>query len=313
MTLADRVRRMFGRPKSDVAPASTGLPPSPTEHEPLAPAANVVDDPGPAPEIDRTFSAEDIAAYYDDWNERYEAVFGEVFQHLQATDPEEFITHMAEVAQLADGDRVLDAGCGVCGPARSFARLADVQIDAVTISPVQVDRARELVVDAGLDGQITVSTADFHHLDDRFPPESFDLVYFLEALVHAADPLQALKSAHEVLAPGGRIYIKDFYRGRSDDPGEQRVIDECVEATNRICHLTIRNTDDMLRWVEEAGFEVEVSQALAVSGYSIDDGHEFCRRYDLDVAAGRDFTTTFYLDNLEIRARKPGDPSASVE
>ena len=260
---------------------------------------------GPEPVIDQTFPVDDVAEYYDAWTERYEAVFGDVFQHLKAADHDQLLGHMAEVAQLVDGDRVIDGGCGICGPARHFARLCDVTIDAVTISPVQVERGRELVARDGLSEQITVHVGDFHNLDQVVEPGSSDLVFFMEALVHSHDPLEALRSAFRVLAPGGRVYIKDFYRGRSDDPAAQRVIDECVEATNRICHLTIRNTDDMERWVREAGFEIEVSQPLATPMYSIEDGHEFCRRYDLDVAAGRDFTTTFYLDNLEIRARKP--------
>jgi cyclopropane fatty-acyl-phospholipid synthase-like methyltransferase len=256
-------------------------------------------------EVERTFTADDVARYYDDWNERYEAVFGDVYQHLQATDRTELFDHMAEVAQLADGDHVLDAGCGICGPAIEFAGRADVSIDAVTVSPQQAERARTHVAERGLSDRIRVHVQDFHRLDEVFDPDTFDCVYFLESLVHAQDPLNVLRSAMRVLRPGGRLYVKDFYRGRSDDPDQQRVIDECVAATNRICHLTIRNTEDMLRWIGEAGFDVEVSQPLAVSGYSIEAGHEFCARYDLDVAAGRDFRNTFYLDNLEIRARRP--------
>lgn len=255
--------------------------------------------------IDETFPADDVAQYYDEWNERYEAVFGDVYQHLKAADQDQLLDHMVTVAQLADGERLLDAGCGIAGPARHFARRRTVRVDAVTVSLRQAERARELVAEEGLADRIEVMVGDFHHLDGLATGGGYDLVYFLESLVHAHDPLAALRSAHAVLRPGGRIYVKDFYRGRSEDLAYQRVIDECVEATNRICHLTIRNTEDVLGWVEEAGFEVEVSQPLAVAAYSIDDGHEFCRRYDLDVAAGRDFTTTFYLDNLEILARKP--------
>ena len=259
----------------------------------------------PEPMIDETFTAEDVATYYDDWNERYEAVFGDVFQHLKASDHDELLDHVIEVAGISDGESVLDAGCGVCGPARHIARRRDVAVTAITVSPVQVERARELVTLDGLAHRVTVRLGDFHHLAQVVEPASHDVAYFLESLVHAHDPELALRSVFEVLKPGGRVYIKDFYRGRSSEPAEQRVIDECVEATNRICHLTIRNTEDMLRWVAEAGFDIEVSQPLAVPMYSIEDGHEFCRRYDLDVAAGRDFTTTFYLDNLEILARKP--------
>jgi len=253
----------------------------------------------------QTFDARDVAQYYDDWNDRYEAVFGDLYQHLQATDRSELFDHMAAVAQFADGDVVLDAGCGICGPAIEFARRADVNIQALTVSPQQAVRAEEHVAEEGLSDRIHVDVGDFHHCDQAYGAERFDLAYFLESMVHAHDPQQVLRSVHRALRPGGRLYIKDFYRGIAADPEGQREIDECVAATNRICHLTIRNTADMLRWIEAAGFEIESSGPLAVSGYSIDAGHEFCARYDLDVAAGRDFRTTFYLDNLEIRARKP--------
>lgn len=312
MSMRSRIRRALTRdatgpdeaPTAPVAPE----PPAPAAEEPPAPAPAPAPAPqpaGPAPVIDETFPAEDVARYYDEWTERYEAVFGEVFQHLKAGDQDQLLDHMVDVAAMADGERLVDAGCGVAGPARHFARRRAVTIDAVTVSPGQADRARHLVAESDVAGRIAVHVGDFHDLAAVVEPGSADLVYFLEALVHSHDPLTALRSAHAVLRPGGRLYVKDFYRGRSDDPAAQRVIDECVEATNRICHLTIRNTEDVRGWITEAGFAIEVDQALAVPEYSIADGHEFCRRYDLDVAAGRDFTTTFYLDNLEILAVKP--------
>ena len=214
------------------------------------------------PRIDQTFSAEDVAAYYDDWNERYEAVFGDVFQHLKATDHDELLGHMAEVAGIADGQSLVDAGCGIVGPARHFARRHR-----------RAHRCRHGVPgpgaagpgaggrDAGLDDRITRACGGLPPPRRGGGARSVDLVYFLEALVHAHDPAQACGPAFAVLGPGGRLYVKDFYRGRSDDPAAQRVIDECVEATNRICHLTIRNTEDVLGWVAEAGFTVEVSRA----------------------------------------------------
>lgn len=257
-------------------------------------------------DLDRTFPADDVAAYYDDWTGRYEAVFGDIFQHLQAADIDELLGHMADVAGLADGMRVVDAGCGICGPASWFASHFDLTIDAVTVSPQQAERARAVVADRGLSDRITVHVGDFHDLGSLFPAASVDRVYFLESLVHAHTPQTVLSGVHQILRPGAKVYIKDFYRGKSpDDPAYQTVIDECCAATNRICHLTIRDTEEMLAWVAGAGFEVEVSQALAVSAYDISAGHEFCLRYGLDVAAGRDPTTTFYLDNLEILGRKP--------
>lgn len=255
-------------------------------------------------EVSRTFAPRDIAQYYDEWNAAYEASFGDVFQHLQTTDRAQLFDHLAEAAGVIDGDRILDAGCGVCGPAVEFARRADVAIDAVTLSAVQVERARENVERAGLNGRIAVHLGDFHRLDELFAPASFDLVYFLEAFVHSDDPLAALRSVHEVLRPGGRIYIKDFYRGQATSDDDRRIIDECVAATNAICHLTIRDFDDVLGWLSEAGFDIEWSRPFAAMPYDISAGHAFCAANDLDVAAGRDFTTTYYLDSHEVLAQR---------
>ncbi|QXC60296.1 phytanoyl-CoA dioxygenase family protein [Aquihabitans sp. G128] len=311
MSFASRLRARLRPPDAGALPTTEARDPDPeaaaVASEVPAPAEEAprAEAPGPAPVIDETFPADDVARYYDEWNERYEAVFGDVYQHLKATDHDELLDHMIEVAGVSDGERLLDAGCGIAGPARHFAARRRVHIDAVTVSAAQAERARELVSEQGFDDRISVHVGDFHHLEDAVEGGTYDLVYFLESLVHAADPAQVLRSAFAVLRPGGRLYVKDFYRGRSDDPAAQRTIDECVEATNRICHLTIRNTEDVLGWIEAAGFEIALSQALAVPAYSIADGHEFCSRYDLDVAAGRDHTTTYYLDNLEIVARKP--------
>lgn len=254
--------------------------------------------------VNATFPPEDIAAYYDEWNDRYEESFGQVFQHLQVSDPDHFFNHLASSAHLADGERILDAGCGVCGPAIEFARRFAVDIDAVTVSPIQQARARGNIDRAHLGNRVRVSVGDFHRLEDLFQPHTFDLVYFLESLVHSHDPLAALRSAFTVLRPGGRLYIKDFYQGQAEDLEGQRAIDECIAATNQVCHLTIRDFDDVLAWVLAAGFELEMVQPFGAMPYDISAGHRFCEVNGLDVAAGRDFTSTYYLDSHEILARR---------
>jgi SAM-dependent methyltransferase len=58
---------------------------------------------------------------------------------------------MAAEAGIRPGSRVLDAGCGVCGPAIDIAtHLAGVSIVGITISPQQVLTGKTLVREAGL-------------------------------------------------------------------------------------------------------------------------------------------------------------------
>ena len=98
-----------------------------------------------------------VKDYYDDWNERYIESFGDIFQAARTERVDDLIAHVVRMAGLQDGMRMLDAGCGICGPSIRIARMVNVSIDAVTISPVQADFARKRVQEAGLADRITVT------------------------------------------------------------------------------------------------------------------------------------------------------------
>src|SRR5262245_1173717 len=60
-------------------------------------------------------------------------------------------------AGIQSGQRVLDAGCGVCGPSIDIATsIKDVCIDAVTLSPLQAKIARQAVKAAELADRIEI-------------------------------------------------------------------------------------------------------------------------------------------------------------
>lgn len=118
--------------------------------------------------------------------------------------------YVAARTRIRSGQRILDAGCGVCGPSIDIARaIDDVTIEAITLSPVQVDVARQYVRQAGLDERITVQLGDYHHLP--FTDDSFECVLFLESFSYSPDPHLALTEACRVLRPGGILYIKDVF------------------------------------------------------------------------------------------------------
>ena len=80
---------------------------------------------------------EDVAAYYDIWTEKYMEAFGDCIQAHRPASEVDLLDYLLRRAGLRDGHRALDAGCGICGPARHFARRLNIEIEAVTISPVQ--------------------------------------------------------------------------------------------------------------------------------------------------------------------------------
>lgn len=126
-------------------------------------------------------------------------------------DPDQSVLALAERAGLRDGDRVLDAGCGVAGPATVIAgHFPQVVIDGITTSPRQAEIALGRIKGAGLASRIRVHVADYQRLP--FRDEQFDQVLFFESTCYAADLQAAFSEAFRVLGAEGRLYVKDVFR-----------------------------------------------------------------------------------------------------
>jgi cyclopropane fatty-acyl-phospholipid synthase-like methyltransferase len=136
-----------------------------------------------------------------------------------AVTTEDSTQYLAELAGIAPSDRVLDAGCGIGGPAIAIARaVPDVVIDGVTISEVQTKLARGLVAEAGLHDRVRVHQADFHRLP--FPDGSFDVALYLEVTGYSPDRNALYRESARVLRPGGTLYVKEVFR--QEDPLTER-------------------------------------------------------------------------------------------
>ena len=224
---------------------------------------------------------EDVGRYYDRWTERYLASFGDSIQAHRPAREADLHGYLMRRMGVRDGWRLLDAGCGVCGPSRYLARHADVRIDAVTVSAVQARIARQRIADEALSQRIRVTLGDFHQLASIVARESIDLVFFLESLSHSADPERALASAYEVLRPGGFVYIKDFFiRVCASDDEQQRVL-KVISNVNRL--FAVKTA-----WVEQITASLRAVGFLPVWIEA--------PRFDVDNSSWQDFESTHELD-----------------
>jgi len=230
---------------------------------------------------------EDVARYYDEWTERYLASFGDSIQAHRPPREEDLHGYLMQRMGVRDGWRLLDAGCGVCGPSRYIARHADVRIDAVTVSPVQAAMARQRVAENGLAPRIQVTQGDFHRLESMFPRESVDLVFFLESLSHSSTPERVLAGAYEVLKPGGFVYIKDFFvRVCPTDVEQERVLKVIANVDRLFAVKTawVEQITDSLRavgflpvWIEAPRFDVDNARWQdfeSTHGFDLFDGDD---------------------------------------
>jgi ubiquinone/menaquinone biosynthesis C-methylase UbiE len=164
--------------------------------------------------------ARHLAAVRRYWRETHHLYLEEVGTTWQAghlitgsghADPRESNLRLAAAAGIKPGYRVLDAGCGVCGPAADIAaNIPGVQIAAVTISPEQALAGADLVRRAGLERVIHVAVADYHELP--LAAASFDVVYYFESAGYSYEPRLLFGEAFRVLRPGGTAYVKDICR-----------------------------------------------------------------------------------------------------
>ncbi len=111
----------------------------------------------------------------------------------------------AGLDQYPAGTTVLDVGCGIGGSSRILAQEYGFAVTGITISPQQVERARQLTP-ADLNVQFAVDDA----MDLSFPDASFDVVWSIEAGPHMPDKAVFAKELMRVLKPGGVLVVADW-------------------------------------------------------------------------------------------------------
>lgn len=199
-----------------------------------------------------------VAAFYDRTTPQFLEVYGDIIQAFRTTDVADYLDYTISSAQLEGGQHIIDAGCGICGPAAYFAGKIDgLRVESCTVSTVQSELARQHIVTKGVEKQVTVTLGDYHRLPSLFPPSSFDRVLFLESFGHSKDKPTAIRSAWEVLRPGGKLYIKDLFRRESHDEWEQLHIDHICGQIDRAYEYEVGDLHQVLSALRKQGFILE--------------------------------------------------------
>lgn len=199
-------------------------------------------------------SATDVGKFYDEQTPSFLKVYGEVIQAFRTKNVEILLGYQAEAMELKPGMQVLDAGCGVCGPAIYFAKHTGVHVHALTISSVQVEMAKENIRREYVTDYVEVKRGDYHELDQLYPAESMDVIYFLESFGHATDHLKVLDAAWKVLKPGGLLYIKDLFLKVPMNAEMEKGIKKEADNINRAYRYNIPELPPVLHHVRKKGY-----------------------------------------------------------
>jgi SAM-dependent methyltransferase len=108
--------------------------------------------------------------------------------------------------ELAEGDSVLDVGCGTGEDARVLAgRVPGVSVVGVDASGEKIAEAHRATL--GLPRPVDFRVGDAYRLD--FEPESFDACRADKVFHHLDDPARALGEMSRVARPGARVVVSD--------------------------------------------------------------------------------------------------------
>jgi len=206
-------------------------------------------------------NAKDIAAYYNstlihykqwwDLSESQSLHYGiwnnqtkNFRQALSNTNKE-----LMDLAEISEGDRVLDAGCGVGGAAIFLCNQRNAKVTGITLSQKQLDFANDLIKDKAYRNFL-----DFHLMDytkTSFKNESFDVVWACESVSSAQDKSLFLEEAYRLLKKGGRLILSDYFLSSENSGMPNNLISkwESSWALGSLC--TLNGFEDRIK---KAGF-----------------------------------------------------------
>lgn len=253
--------------------------------------------------------------FYDHWTELFLAGAGPILQagilrtgDPPVEDPERSVIELARRAGIRDDARILDAGCGVGGPAMAIAtRYPGVKIEGVTVSTAQAAIAHRRIRQAGLHRRVRVLVADYQRLP--LQSECFDHVLYFESTGYATDLDAACSEAFRVLEPGGGLYVKDVFRRSGPlSASEEAAMLAFDQLWGCDRSKTMHETTEALH---RAGFEVDMADVMHDIGTARLLGAMF--RFDLESGVRQSgLGDAFWRRDLdppiefgEIRAVKP--------
>ena len=204
-----------------------------------------------------------VGAFYDAHHKQFMNAYGSVIQAFRTQDVEDLLSYELKQIDIQAGDVVLDAGCGICGPALYFSKRVSCRLHAITISEEQYKEAYLQIKDTG-DEQIELHLGDYHEMRHVFGSAVFDRIYFLESWGHSTQKKRLLSSCWEALKPGGLVYIKDLFR-RVVPPGRaQQQIDTLISAINAGYCYAVNELNELLDTARAQGFIVRFVKTIDI-------------------------------------------------
>src|ERR1700674_628204 len=156
-----------------------------------------------------------IREFYDFVSSHFHELWGEHLHHgywIRGDETKEraqvqLIEHLAQLAEIQPGRRILDVGCGTGASSIYLAKHYEVEATGITISPVQVGLANQAAAKAEVNATFLLMDAEAMKFG-----KLFDVVWSVESISHYQDIEKFFASAVQLLKPNGTVAIIDWFK-----------------------------------------------------------------------------------------------------
>ena len=155
---------------------------------------------------------------------------------------------------LAADNRVINIGSGVGGAARYMAGKTGCQVLACELQNDLHSTASELTARAGLKSSVHHVCGEFLEMSRHFQLSSYDAIVSWLTVLHFDDKTTLFKSCYDLLRPGGKLFIADFFECGKLSDAEWTTLREEVS-----CKALFSSVAAYTAGLEAAGFKVTVA------------------------------------------------------
>ncbi|HKN25058.1 MAG TPA: class I SAM-dependent methyltransferase [Candidatus Acidoferrum sp.] len=216
----------------------------------------------PTSAVPRVNEKRKIIEHYDAVSPYYNALWGEHIHHgywirgdeSKETAQNQLIDHLAELADIKTGSRILDIGCGFGGTSLYLAKKFAASTTGITISPVQVQMAQEAAAKTNLDAAFLLMDAEDMHF-----AQPFDVLWSVESISHYHDPRKFFASAVKFLKPGGCFALTDWFQKENLSPAARK---KFIAPIEKGMMVELRCMNDYSDFLVSSGLQVVHRQDL---------------------------------------------------